>query len=116
MRATIAPSRGNRLKEIEDRVKTLPLLKARRELPESPRRRRIRWRQRPRMSLKHLIMSQGSSTPRSEQSSIKSDEEQMVGLDEVTAATGDMTLDAPWDQEAPSHPDDDPGTQDEPQE
>ena len=50
------------------------------------------------------------STPRSEQSSIKSDEERMVGLDKVTAATGDMTLETPWDQEMPSHPDDDPGT------
>ena len=55
------------------------------------------------------------STPRSEQSSIKSDEERMVGLDEVTATTGDMTLETPQDQEAPSHPDDNPGTQDKPQ-
>ena len=39
----------------------------------------------------------------------------MVGLDEVTAATGDMTLETPQDQEAPSHQDEDPGTQDEPQ-
>ena len=56
------------------------------------------------------------STPRSEQSSIKTDEERMVGLDEVTAATGDMTLETPRDQEAPSHQDDDTGTQGEPQE
>ena len=35
------------------------------------------------------------STPCSEQSSIKSDEERMVGLEEVTAATGDMTLETP---------------------
>ena len=54
-------------------------------------------------------------TPRSEQSSIKSDEERMVGLDEVTAATEDMTLETPQGQEAPSHQDDDPGTQGEPQ-
>ena len=56
------------------------------------------------------------STPRSEQSSIKSDEERMVGLEEVTAVTGGMILDTPQRQEAPSCPDDGPGTQDEPQE
>ena len=54
-------------------------------------------------------------TPRSEQSSIKSDEERMVGMEEVMATTGDMTLETPRDQEASSHPDEDPGTQDEPQ-
>ena len=35
------------------------------------------------------------STPRSEQSSIKSDEEWIIGMDEVTAATNDMTLGTP---------------------
>ena len=39
----------------------------------------------------------------------------MVGMEEVTAATGDMTLETPQDQEASSHPDEDPGTQNEPQ-
>ena len=58
--ATTTSPRGNRLKEIEDRVKTLPLLKARRDLTEAMRRKELRWRQRPRMSLNHLIMSQKS--------------------------------------------------------
>ena len=55
------------------------------------------------------------STPCSEQSSIKTDEERMVNLDEVMATTGDMTLETPQGQEVPSQPDDDSGTQDEPQ-
>ena len=55
------------------------------------------------------------STPQSEQSSIKSDEEQIIGMDEVTATTHDMTLDTPRGQEAESHLEHNPGTQDEPQ-
>ena len=43
------------------------------------------------------------STPRSEQSLIKSQEERMVSVDEVTSATGGMTLETPKDQEAPPH-------------
>ena len=55
------------------------------------------------------------STPHSDQSSIKSDEERMVGMDKVMAATGDMTLETPQDQGVPPRPDEDSGTRDEPQ-
>ena len=55
------------------------------------------------------------SSPRSEQSSIKTEDERMVGMEEVTAATGDMILETPQKQEAPSCKGKDPGAPDEPQ-